>query len=353
MTDDVTAQSLYKCTPRQARSAIQDCIEVGLVPYVQSSPGMGKSSIVNDIGKGFNLKVLDERLSTRSPVDLAGIPDFVERDGQRVATFTPFDVYPLDTTPLPAGKDGWLLFLDEFNAASKATQAAAYKLVLDKKSGLRDLHPNTAIVCAGNLSTDRAITNPLSTAMQSRVVHIEMVLSHQEWLEDVALARNYDPRIIAFLNYQSGFLMDFKPNHNEKTFCCPRTWEFMNKLVKDKEVTDAKTSLYAGTITSGVAVDFVTFTKVYLNMPNIKQILSDPAGMFVPADPPTKWAVISHLMDKVDAANFADISIYVNRFTAEFRVLFFRSIIARQPKLRTHPEFAKAMSELSRYFNGQ
>jgi len=353
MTDTNTAQSLYKCTPRQARAAIQDCIEAGLVPYIQSSPGMGKSSIVNDIGKTFNLEVIDERLSTRSPVDLAGIPDFItNKNGTRTATFTPFDVYPLEDSPRPANKDGWLLFLDEFNAASKSTQAAAYKLILDRMVGLRKLHPCTAIVCAGNLATDRAITNPLSTAMQSRVVHIEMVLSHKEWLEDVALKQNYDPRIVAFLNYQSNYLMDFKPAHNEKTFCCPRTWEFMNRLVKGKEVTNDKTNLYAGTITSGVAVEFVTFTKVYQNMPTIKQILADPSGMFVPHDPPTRWAVISHLMDKASPENFGDVCTYVNRFPADFRVLFFRSIIVRQPKMRTHPQFAKALSELSRYFNG-
>lgn len=353
MTEQATAQSLYKCTPREAAAAIKDCIEVDLVPFVQSSPGMGKSTIMRDVANEFSLKLIDERLSTRSPVDLAGIPDFVNHpDGTRTATFTPFDVYPLDTTPIPAGKDGWLLFFDEFNSGSKATQAAAYKLLLDKMTGIRHLHPNVRMACAGNLATDRAITNPLSTAMQSRVIHIEMILSHREWLEDVALKQDYDHRIIAFLNYQSTKLMDFRPDHNEKTFCCPRTWEFMNRLIKGKDVTDNKTQLYAGAITSGVAVDFVTFTKVYQDMPSLKDILADPEGMNVPADPPTRWAVISMLMEKATSENFPDICIYVNRFPSDFRVLFFRSLLVRQPKMRSHPAFAKALSELARYFNG-
>lgn len=352
MTEATTAQDLYKCTPRQARAAIQDCIEAGLVPFLQSSPGMGKSSIVNSISDDYDLFLLDERLSTRSPVDIAGIPDFQMHGDRRSATFTPFDVFPLDDTPLPKGKNGWLLFLDEFNSASKSVQAAAYKLILDRMVGLRKLHSNVAIACAGNLSTDRAITNPLSTAMQSRVIHLEMIISHKEWLEDVALKQNYDHRIIAFLNYQSSKLMDFRPDHNEKTFCCPRTWEFMNRLVKNKEVTDEKIRTYAGTITSGVAVEFVTFTKVYQDMPTLRQILNEPEETRVPQDPPTRWAVISMLMDKITADNFEDMAKYVNRFPADFRVLFFRSINMRQPKLRTHPQFAKALSELSRYFNG-
>lgn len=347
-----TADSLYKCTPRQAKAAIADCIEAGLVPFLQSSPGLGKSSIHHEVANEFNLLLMDERLSTRSPVDLAGIPDFQGAGNDRIATYTPFDVYPTTHTPLPKGKDGWMIFFDEFNSGSKSVQAAAYKLILDRMVGLHKLHSNVVMACAGNLATDRAIVTSMSTAMQSRLVHIEMVVSQKEWLEDVALKQNYDPRIIAYLSYQPSKLMDFRPDHNEKTFCCPRTWEFMNRLIKGKDVTNEKTPLYAGTITSGVAVDFVTFTKVYKHMPQLKQILDDPTGTDVPQEQPTRWAVISHLMEKANQDNFTDLCTYVNRFPSDFRVLFFRSIIARQPKMRSHPGFIKAMSELSRYFNG-
>jgi hypothetical protein len=348
MSEENTAQNLYKCSPRETRAFIIDCIEAGLVPSVESSPGMGKSSLVHSIATEFEAKLIDHRLSTSSPVDLTGFPVF--ENGK--ANFSPFEMFPTADQDLPKGKNGWILFLDEFNSAPKSVQAAAYKLILDRAVGQHQLHPACAIVAAGNLATDRAITNPLSTAMQSRLVHIEMELSHREWLEDVALKQNYDPRVIAFLNYMPGKLMDFKPDHNEKTFCCPRTWEFVNRLIQGKELTQKKTKLLAGTITSGVAVEFVNFTSVYQNMPTIRQILSDPEGMFVPTDPPTRWAVISHLMEKVTPDNFKDVCVYVNRFPSDFRVLFFRSVLIRQPAMRTRPEFAKAMSELSRYIHG-
>ncbi len=28
-------------------------------------------------------------------------------------------------------------------------------------------------------------------------------------------------------------LMDFDPEHEDKTFCCPRTWEFVNNIIKE------------------------------------------------------------------------------------------------------------------------
>lgn len=354
MSEEANIQSLSLSTPRETKKFMVHAIIKGVTPFVQSSPGLGKSSITYEIANEHDLVLIDERLSTRSPVDLSGLPDFIGQGKDRRASFTPFNVYPTEDTEIPKGKAGWLLFLDEFNSAPKTVQAAAYKLILDRMVGLHRLHPNVVIACAGNLSTDRAIVNPMSTAMQSRLVHIEMTHSHKEWLEDVALKHGYDERIIAYLNYMPGRLMDFRPDHNEKTFCCPRTWEFMNRLVNG--VSNAGlgefTKLFGGTITSGVATDFVAFTEVYKNMISFKMILSDPSGAPIPADLMTRWAVISHIMEKVTKETFADTCTYINRFTTDFKVLFYRSILVRHPSLRSNPDFIKAMSEMSRYFHG-
>ena len=320
---------------------------------VVSSPGIGKSALVKAIAQDFHLQLIDERLSTRSPVDLSGMPDFVGEGRKRQAQFTPFNVFPTEDTELPKGKDGWLLFLDEFNSATKATQAAAYKLILDRMVGLHRLHPNVAIVAAGNLMTDRAIVNPMSTAMQSRLIHIRMTHSHDEWLEDVALAQKYDSRIIAYLNYKPSALMDFRPNHNEATFCCPRTWEFVNDLITGLSNDEVRslTKLLAGSITSGVATDFISFIQVYQRMITFAMIMQDPHNAEVPVDNMTRWAVICHMMEKVTDDTFGSACTYVRRFPIENQVLFFRSVLVRRPEMRRHPEFINAMSQLSRYFH--
>lgn len=342
--------NLYRCTPRQTRKFIKECLYAGLVPFVQSSPGMGKSSIMRSVADELNLKLIDHRLSTSSPEDLSGLPRFNEAG---YAEFAPFaNLFPIEGMPLPTGKQGWMVFLDEFNSASKAVSAASYKLILDKMTGQHNLHENVVLTAAGNLSTDRAITNPISTAMQSRVVHLEMEINHEEWLYDVALKEGYDSRVIAYLNQFPAKLMDFRPDHNEKTFCCPRTWEFTNRLIQNKTVTDETAVLLAGTITSGVAVDFVQFTKVFHTMVTVNEIRQDPEHCRLPQDAGTKWAVISHMMEKITEENFGDLSTYADRFTLDFRILFYRSVLIRQPMLRQHPVFIRAMSQMSRYLNG-
>lgn len=346
--------NLYRCTPRQVRTYVTDCMYAGLVPFVQSSPGMGKSSIMRSICKEQRLHLIDHRLSTSAPEDMSGLPEFYtcEITGIRKARFVPFgDLFPVVGTPLVKDTLGWMLFLDEANSGTKMVQAACYKLILDRMTGQIPLHERVAITMAGNLATDRAIVNQLSTAMQSRVVHIEMEINHREWLEDVALTEKYDDRVIAFLNWKENYLMDFQPDHNEKTFCCPRTWEFVNRLITDQEVNDSRTQLLAGTITSGVAVEFVQFCQIYKDLITIDDVIRDPKGTHVPSGSDRRWAVVSHLMSKVDSKTFGPVSEFIDRMDLSFRVLFYRGLLQQQPALRSHPAFAKAMVAVTKYLN--
>lgn len=352
----MSGMSAFRCTPRQVRSFVIEILMAGLVPFIRSSPGMGKSSIVKSIAKEYNMELIDIRLSTCAPEDLTGLPMF--ENG--VAKFAPFDMFPIQGTPLPRGKDGWIIFLDEFNSAVRTVQAASYKLILDRMIGVNKLHDKVMIVAAGNLDTDRAITNNIGTAMQSRMIHLEMQLNHEEFMEDVAFKDNWDMRIISYLNYMPAKLHDFRPDHNNSTFCCPRTWEFMNKMIKGKEFgynpdgsyqMDEKAPMYAGAITSGVAVEFINFTKVFQNLTKIGDILHDPSTAKLPTDPPLKFATVTYLIEQANDKNFEKITEYINRFTSEFRVLFFRGLLIQKPELRSHPSFNKAMLELSRYLH--
>jgi hypothetical protein len=347
------AQEIYRCSPRQARGMIIDCMTAGIVPFVQSSPGMGKSSIMRSIANQFGLELIDHRLSTSAPEDLSGLPEFYTDDaGQRRARFVPFDLFPVQKSHVPEGKDGWMLFLDEMNSGTKMVQAASYKLILDRAVGQFPLHERVVVTAAGNLSTDRAIVNALSTAMQSRVIHIEMQLNFRDWLEDVAIKENYDERVIAYLSYKPQNLMDFRPDHQEKTFCCPRTWEFMHRLINGKDIEDEKTPLYAGTLTSGVAVDFVQFSKVHKTIVKVDDVVKDPTGCPIPSDSPSKWMVITHLGGNITDKNLGALCIYANRMPIEFKVLFYRTMMVRHPELRHRPEFIKSMGDVQRHLKG-
>lgn len=345
------SMTIYTASPRAMKGHITDLLEADLVPYIKGPPGIGKSSVVAKVAEEFGMEMIDHRLSSSEPTDMSGLPNFV--NGK--ARFAPFDeLFPLTDTPLPRGKEGWVIFLDEFNHAHKQVQAASYKLILDRMVGQHKLHPRVRIVLAGNRDTDRANVNATSTALKSRVTEMEMTVHgfEGEWVQDVALPYNFDSRIIAYLSQYPSELMDFDPASEERNFCCPRTWEFMNRLTKGKKVEKSKMITYAGTITSGSAIKFVEFTEVFKDLVKVEEIIHDPENARLPTDSSIRWATISTMMEKVTDKNFGKLAAYANRFPLDFRVLFFRSVMVRQPALRHDPAFAASARSVMDYLRG-
>lgn len=337
------------CTPRQAKEMVIRCIRGGVVPMIHGSPGIGKSALVKAIAKEFNLKMIDHRLSTSSPEDMTGLPTF---ENNR-AVFVPFkDLFPLAGDPLPKGKDGWLLFLDEINTAPRSIQAAAYKLILDRMVGQASLHERVVIVTAGNLATDNAIHNPMGTALHSRMVHMYMAPNFKEWLEDVAIPQDYDPRVIAYLMAYPDKITTFNPEHADKAFCCPRTWEFTSRLIKDRQLDTIDNKLIAGTIGEGEELSFTQFTKVYGNIPSIDEILSDPANCRLPGDSASQWAVTTSVLMNTTHDNMGQLFEYMYRLPTSFQIIYMRNLYSKVgADVAKNEHFRNAAIKLGRWLN--
>lgn len=169
------------------------------------------------IAKTTNSKFVDVRLAQSDPTDLNGFP--LVKDGQ--ATFVPFDIFPTEDTPLPKGKSGWVIMLDELSSCAKAVQAAAYKIILDRMVGQHKLHPKVRILAAGNLETDNAHVLKMSTALGSRMIHFQLKVDHGEWM-NWAENNGILTSITSFLEFQKRALHLFDPKKIENTFPCPR-----------------------------------------------------------------------------------------------------------------------------------
>lgn len=324
-------------SPSELADEIMVNISAGQVPYVTSSPGMGKSSIIKQVADMGNLKVIDLRLSQCMPEDLQGFP---MRNGDK-ATFTPFDMFPLEGDEIPEGYSGWLLLLDELSSASKQVQAAAYKLILDRMVGSFNLHPACAMVAAGNKATDKAVVVKMSTALQSRVVHYELEVSHRDWM-DWATASGIDYRITGFIEFKPNALMDFDPDHTDKTFSCPRTLEILSTLVIGRDVSNRILPRVAGTIGKGQGVEFIAFAEEFDRLPSFSKICSDPDSVEVPKEASTKFATISMLMEKHADGDMDNILKYLKKFAPDFQIIFARGVNAKSPRMRSeHQGFSK------------
>jgi MoxR-like ATPase len=312
----------------QAIPVLESFIKAKLVPILTGSPGMGKSQIYQQIADKFKLLLIDVRLSTCDLTDLTGFPAI---NGNK-ASYVPMDTFPLEGDEIPNGYSGWLLLFDELTSAVPALQAAAYKILLDRKIGQANLHSHVAVCAAGNLETDNAVVHPMSTALQSRLVHLELAVDATEWIE-WAGEHGIDHRITSFINFKPSMLYTFQADHTDKTYACPRTWEFANRVLKITE-DDSKQRLpmLTGTLSEGVAREFLTFIAIYKDLPTIQQIVSAPDVVAVPKEPSVLFALTGSIANHATKENHDDLITFIDRLPVEFKVICFREMIRRTNK---------------------
>ena len=355
-----------KITMATAEELVMDVLRPQLVPGLISSPGIGKSALAASIAKKHNLKLVDIRLSQMDPADLNGFPFLLKSsnaDGTEApvrAGYVPMNIFPIEEDPLPYKYEysldiktgltnrkqigryaGWLVLLDEFNSAPLAVQAAAYKVVLDRMVGMHKMHPRCAVITAGNLSTDKAIVNRVGTAMQSRLIWLEIEVCEKAW-GTWADDHDIDHRVKSYIKFKPDELHKFNPNHDEHTFPCPRTWEFMSKIIIPwDDIVVGKLPLLAGTVGESSARSFFAYSKIYRKIPTIQQIIQNPNAVQLTDDPGLQYALSGMVAHHMTAFNADSLMPFIRRLSIDFQVIVLRAAIAKDVNVMSTPEVKK------------
>lgn len=324
---------------------IERVLKKRLVPMIHGSPAIGKSDIVRQIAERANLKVIDVRLSTYDPADMNGLPSTRNNGVRDISHYVPFDVFPLKGDPLPVDLDGdgnvirtykgWIVFMDELPSAAQSVQAAAFKFILDRQVGQEDLHERAFVVAAGNKEDDGAIVNPLPTPLQSRMINFS-VYTNLECFMNYALAKGIDYRIAAFLNFKPDYVHKFDPDHDDLTFASPRTWMFLDKLIRGEPVSQDDKALVAGCVSSSVAAEFLSFVKQFDDIPSLESIVNNPKTARCPSvesNPSVLYAIGGMLAQHATKDNLPPIMTYIERMNIEFQVVSIRQLIGRNNAL--------------------
>ena len=345
-------------SPRQAMKIAKKLIMAGRVPFIKSSPGLGKSSIYQQIADDLKLHLIDIRLSMLSPLDLNGMPRAAD-NGK--ATFLPFDIFPMVNDPIPKGKIGFLVLLDEFNSASQSVEAASYKILLDKYVGDKPLHENTYIALAGNLEDDRAITRPQSTATKLRVQTLRMHIDpfnkkHMEqFIEDVAYPRNWPDVIIGYLNFKPDHINTFKPDMVDETAAVPRTWEFAADMLMFDPDNINDLDLMGSILSWSVAASLKTYANTVKNLPPIAELLKDPRGYPLnDLSSQMKYGLITSMVSNTTEDNLKRMLTLVQRqeFGVEFKAMYVRSVnTLHKNKFAMNDDMIDAQATIQEHLN--
>ncbi len=235
---------------------------------VWGAPGLGKSSILQQVASEMKIGFIDVRLAQREPVDIRGLP-VPGPDGVKwlVASEWPRD---------PASR-GIILF-DEITAADRSLQVAAYEFILDRRLGELYKVPDGWYICAaGNRTEDRAVAATMSSALANRFLHVEMQEDVESW---IGWARTHDihPSVMGFIRYRPGCLFNQDGENLERGWPTPRSWERVSRMLAQfgKHDESLLRKVVYGLVGNRAGVEFMEFHKINTSFENVLELMTHP-----------------------------------------------------------------------------
>lgn len=261
-TSDISVRQLG---PKAAKTSIKHALKKHRPTFLWGPPGIGKSDIIKQIGEETGREVIDIRLALWDPTDIKGIP-FFHPTKQTMVWASP-DELPQDPDSTA------IVFFDELNSAPSSVQAAAYQLILNRRSGQYTLPKGVDIVAAGNREGDRGVTYRMPAPLANRFVHLEMKADFDDYLEWATLNKIHS-EVVGYIGFAKQDLYDFDPKSSSKAFATPRSWSFVSELLQDNDCDNSTLhNLIAGAVGDGLGIKFMAHRKIAGRLPKAGDIL--------------------------------------------------------------------------------
>ena len=328
--NNITAD--YSFSPEELGRVLPVLVEERQPTFIWGAPGVGKSDIAKQVAVKTGREYLDIRALLFDPVDLRGVPRVDENGRTRWATPSLW--------PDQDSDQKYMINLEELTAAPPMTQAALYQLVLDRRLSEYQLPDGASIVACGNRESDFTASRRMDTALSSRFVHIMLEPDVDEW-KDWATSADIAPEVLFYINMMPQNLHVFDPRSEMQAknpaFPCPRTWEFVSRMVKANHdwTSQDEHKIYAGTVGEVAAADFCAFLRVWRDMPPPQAVFMDPEGVEIPEKTDALLALCGALYRMVDDTNFDALVQFANRLHIEIGEFLVHSSATRNKDLQS------------------
>ena len=268
-------------------------------------PGIGKTALGHAVADLMKTKAEEDEDSSGPPIepivecrdlcshlpeDLLGLP---WRDGDKTVYCPPSWLKRL-SAPGAVG----VLILDDIAAASPAVQTAAFKLVLERRSGDCFISDGVKIICTANRKEDKSGATTLPAAFRNRCLIASLEPDIDEWTK-WSYAHNLPGVVPAFLSFKPGYLSMLPGDADKKfgAFATPRTWEMVARNLHASEKCGNVHDMVAGLVGETIGVEFTAFFEIRTKLPSPKAILDNPKGVL--PNPPTEPSQIVSIVTAI------------------------------------------------------
>lgn len=338
-------------TPNEGTNLIVGMYKTGTykrTPLLRGSPGCGKTSAVRQAAKeldktypGFQYVEINPTM----PADeVGGIPDLIRVEGQATRTDYALPAW------FPTAKDNpdWrgIICLDDALQGDRMMQQTLANLILARNLRGHALPEGAMIVATGNRMEDKAGVSRTLTHFADRMCWINIAAEPTAWIEDFAIPEGISEKVIGYILMDKSKLDMFDPNVEK----CPtsRTWEAVSghlKYLDTLSVSSTKNkfaqAVLGGELGIGEATKFWAFCNLFGQLPDIDDLLKDPANAKINYSLDIQYALVIAIANHMDENNFANALEYIDRIGPDLTTLAVKVGTKAKPDLRKSPAWTK------------
>ena len=243
--------------------------------YLSGSPGVGKSSLMEQVAKKLDISLNVKYLSTMLIEQISGLPIPASSDQKEYYWSKP-ELFSEDHLKIKSNGPNTILFLDDAHLCCKSIQNYLFQLLTYKSIHNHKLSDNYVIVLAGNKSTDSAGAQPIMSPIVNRLLFVDVVTTVESWVNDFAITYGVRQDVMSFLGLYPDLLQS--PPLESAPFASPRSWtHYSDSLDQLESKGRLSTSDYLilghGHIGEDYAGKFVEYVKLFMRW-NAEEFLS-------------------------------------------------------------------------------
>ena len=280
-------------TQHDTLAAMQVLLAAGIPVLLWGDPGTGKTYTVQAYAERAGWQLVSVIASIHDPTDFGGLP--VRTDSGVV--FEP----PAWARRVASGEGVSLVFFDEVNTATPATQNALMRVVLEGQVGELDLGEKVRFAAAANPPAQNNAAWELSAPLANRFAHLEWPVSVDEWkhgylsgwpapepldIDDSGAVDSFTEGLVkilqtSFLTARPELLCDVpETGAASRGWPSPRSWERLATclaIADNAKATDIVRLLLATSLVGeGAAAEYLAYLR-NLDLPDPAELLDYPA----------------------------------------------------------------------------
>lgn len=338
----MSKQDIQTIRPGVAKEMMKHGLREGINQLWVGPPGIGKTEIIQQAAAEEGFDVLITHPVTSDPTDYKGLPVRLElEDGSVVATFLPFG----DLRAIIEAKRPLLYFMDDLIQAPPAVQAAAMQLLQARRINDHKVADCVRMMAATNRKEDKAGGTTVLNPVKSRFVILHLGCNQEDWALH-ATKLGIHPVCISFTNWRPEFIIDIKISPDLENLHCPRTMTKMFQIwMTQNYPKQAEHPYLAGAAGSSAASEFLSFVRIWQDLPDINEVLAKPDSFKVPTKPDVMYALAGALSSRAGKKNATAFFKASARLGKDFSVLAVRDALRRDKSLLDVPQFTEWVVE--------